>query len=74
MRALRRRAHRQPPPEGRSYSSASTTALAAESSTSTAGAGRFRPFAANTTFTFTPDWINTGLNVSQIRAGVNYHF
>lgn len=25
-------------------------------------------------FVFSPDWVNTGLNVSQIRAGVNYHF
>ena len=25
-------------------------------------------------FTFSPDWVNAGLNVSQIRAGVNYHF
>ena len=25
-------------------------------------------------FTFSPDWVNAGVNVSQVRAGVNYRF
>ncbi len=34
----------------------------------------FTSLGAKELFTFSPDWVNAGLNVSQIRAGVNYHF
>lgn len=34
----------------------------------------FTSLASKELFTFSPDWVNSGLNVSQIRAGVNYRF
>lgn len=34
----------------------------------------FTSLGSSTMFAYTPDWVTTGVNVSNVRMGVNYHF